>query len=350
MSATPPIGAAGARARFAELDVFRGIAALVVVVYHYLFRFDQLYGLETLSLEWLYFGRYGVHFFFLISAFVICWSLSRASGLRAFLVSRIARIYPAYWVAVIATFAIVAAAGLPGREVDFAAFLVNLTMVQEYFYVQHVDRAYWTLTVELTFYLWIVIAYLAGQLHRAEFLLLPLMLLGALVHLELVALPSRLSKLLLLQHANLFAAGIVFFRLHEGADGRTARWFLPLSAAVNFAIYPWPDATFLATFYPIMLLAVRGHLGWLCRAPLLWLGGISYSLYLLHQNIGYVVIRGVESLGGSERFAIVVALLVILAAADLLARTVERPAARRLRGWLGRRGGGRTEATLPSGH
>lgn len=330
MSATPPAGQ-----RFAELDVFRGIAALTVVLYHYSFRFDQLYGLETLSVTGLWLGRYGVHFFFLISGFVICWSLSNANGLAAFLVSRVSRIYPAYWVAVVATFSIVAIVGLPGREVGVGAFLFNLTMLQDFFYVPRVDRAYWTLTVELTFYFWIALAYLAGQLHRAEYLFLPLMLLGALVHLGLVELPARLALLLLVKHANLFGAGIVFFRLHASGLGpaarRTATWYLPLSAAVNFAVYPPIDALFVSSFYVVFLLAVCGRLGWLCRAPLLWLGGISYSLYLLHQNIGYVIIRTVESWIGSERVGIVVALVVVLIAADLLTRTVERPAARRLR-------------------
>ena len=330
MSATPPAGG-----RFAELDVFRGIAALTVVLYHYLFRFDQLYELETLSVEGLWLGRYGVHFFFLISGFVICWSLSNARGLAAFALSRFSRIYPAYWVAVIATFSIVALAGLPGREVGFGAFVFNLTMLQDFFYVPRVDRAYWTLTVELTFYFWIVLAYLAGQLHRAEYLFLPLMLLGALVHLGLVELPARVALVLLVKHANLFGAGIVFFRLHESGRAPTARrlalWYLPLSAAINFAIYPFVDALFVGSFYLVFLLALSGRLRGLCRAPLLWLGGISYSLYLLHQNIGYVIIRGVESWTGSERIGIAAAVALVLLAADLLTRTVERPAARRLR-------------------
>ena len=336
MSATPPVSETPrSTGRFAELDVFRGIAALTVVLYHYLFRFDQLYELETLSVEHLWLGRYGVHFFFLISGFVICWSLSNAHGLGTFLVSRVSRIYPAYWVAIIATFTLVAIAGLPGREVGIGPFLFNFTMLQDFFYVPRVDSAYWTLTAELTFYFWIVLAYLAGQLHRAELVFLPLMLLGALIHLELVEIPSRVALVLLAKHANLFGAGIVFFRLHESGGGRaatrTALWYLPLSAAVNFAVYPPIDALFVSSFYLVFLLAVRGRLRWICRRPLLWLGAISYSLYLLHQNIGYVIIRAVESWTGSERLGIVVALAVVLLASDLLARTVERPAARRIR-------------------
>ena len=341
VSATPPIADRKMPVRrFTELDVFRGIAALTVVLYHYLFRYDQLYGLETLTVESLWLGRYGVHFFFLISGFVICWSLSRSSGIGTFLVSRVSRIYPAYWVALVITFAAMSVFGLPGREVSITAFLVNITMLQEYLGAPHVDGAYWTLTAELTFYFWIVTIHKMGQLHRAELWLLPLMALGVLVHTGLLPMPLMLEKLLLIKHVHLFAAGIVFFRLHEGADGRTARWFLPVSAAVNFAIYPWVDALFICTFYGLLFLAVSDRLGWLCCRPLLWLGSISYSLYLLHQNLGYVIIREVTTLTGSERIGIVAAVVVVLLLSDLLARIVERPAARQLRTFAARALGG----------
>ena len=127
----PPPGA-----RFAELDAFRGVAVLMVVVYHYAFRYDALAheaGLPGhdagLDLDWARPGGYGVHLFFMISGFVICWSLSTADGLRGFALSRFSRIYPAFWIAALATFGVVHAFGeagggsLLGIAVAFATVL-----------------------------------------------------------------------------------------------------------------------------------------------------------------------------------------------------------------------------------
>jgi peptidoglycan/LPS O-acetylase OafA/YrhL len=50
---------------------------------------------------------------------------------------------------------------------------------------------------------------------------------------------------------------------------------------------------FYATFY----FAVSGRLRILKFKPLVYLGGISYSLYLLHQNIGYVIINKFYDVG-----------------------------------------------------
>lgn len=311
--------------------MFRGIAAMAVVTYHYFFRFDQLYGHVNIPVEWARLGLYGVHFFFLISGFVIYWSLQRSAGLWSFLLSRFSRIFPAYWVALLLTFSIVGFAGLPGREFGFFELLVNFSMVQEYLSVAHIDQAYWTLTAEVTFYFWIILMLLTGRLPQVEYWFIPLMLLGAAYHLELVEIPLRVTKFLLIKHANLFAAGIMFYRIHTGTERPATRWLLLLSMAINFTIYPWPDGFFIMLFYGLFYLAITGRLSSLCVAPLLWLGGVSYTLYLLHQNIGYVVIRGVYAVGGSGWLGIMLAMLVVLGLADLLSRKVERPAARWMR-------------------
>ena len=267
----------------------------------------------------------------MISGFVIFWSLQRSAGLASFLLSRFSRIFPAYWVSLLTTFIIVAIAGLPGREFGLFELAVNVSMIQEYLSVAHVDQAYWTLTAEITFYFWIVLLLITRRLPTAEYWLVPLMLLGVAYHLQWLDLPLRVSKFLLIKHANLFAAGIVFYRIYSSSSGIGAWPLLSLSMAVNFAIYPATDSVFLMVFYGLFYLAVKNKLRWLCTAPLLWLGGVSYTVYLLHQNIGYIVIRAVYGWGGPGWLGIVLALVTVLGLAQLLSLWVERPAARWLR-------------------
>lgn len=59
--------------------MFRGVAAMPVVTYHYFFRFDQLYGHVNIPVEWTRLGLYGVHFFsdqwfrYLLELAAHCW-------------------------------------------------------------------------------------------------------------------------------------------------------------------------------------------------------------------------------------------------------------------------------------
>jgi peptidoglycan/LPS O-acetylase OafA/YrhL len=63
----------------------------------------------------------------------------------------------------------------------------------------------------------------------------------------------------------------------------------------------------------------------LASRPLVWLGAISYSLYLTHQNIGYVLIRNLESQGIGPMTAIAIASAVALCLGGCLHRWIERP-------------------------
>jgi peptidoglycan/LPS O-acetylase OafA/YrhL len=89
-------------------------------------------------------------------------------------VSRVRRLYPAYWVACTLCFVAVRlfrpAFGAVGSssifDVSLRDYCYNLTMLQTFFGVRDVDGAYWTLAVEITFYflvsLWLVQAPRAG--------------------------------------------------------------------------------------------------------------------------------------------------------------------------------------------
>jgi len=68
--------------RIQELDVFRGVAALVVVLYHYTAGVNNIYMTEVVPttpkpLRWLFDGVQAVNFFFMISGFVIFMTLER---------------------------------------------------------------------------------------------------------------------------------------------------------------------------------------------------------------------------------------------------------------------------------
>jgi peptidoglycan/LPS O-acetylase OafA/YrhL len=76
--------------RILVLDVFRALAALLVLLSH----------LDTVH---FHFGKWGVEFFFTISGFVIFKTLENSKNSTEFLVKRFFRLYPTYWVCLILT-------------------------------------------------------------------------------------------------------------------------------------------------------------------------------------------------------------------------------------------------------
>ena len=140
--------------RLLELDALRGIAALMVVFYHYFYHYNEMYGHQSIPVSWSFVGRLGVALFFIISGFVIFWTLSRTERPLNFIVSRFSRLYPVYWFAIALSFVAVLCFGLPGREVSLRDAALNTLMFHEYLDVPHVDGVYWSLTVELSFYFW----------------------------------------------------------------------------------------------------------------------------------------------------------------------------------------------------
>lgn len=320
--------------RYLELDAIRGIAALMVVLYHYTVRYGQIYAFPVDPPFTFVFGQYGVQLFFMVSGFVIFLTLNNTVHAMDFIVSRFSRLYPAYWVAVILTFAAVHVFGLPGREVDLKSAVVNLSMLQMWLGVSDVDGVYWTLAVELSFYLIMYVLYLAGQLGRITLISCVWLGLIVLAHYleshQYLQIDWRLKLMLLLQYGNLFIAGILFYRIMQ--FNRAADYLVLLAALLVEYYLHGKLVLLVAAYFGIFMLFVKGYLAKLALRPLIFLGSISYCLYLVHQNIGYIVIRNLEAGGLANRFTVVaVPAAVSIALATVMHVTAEKPALREIR-------------------
>jgi len=333
--ATTPTGVT-LRSRLTSLDGLRGLAALAVVVYHFGFRASELYPELGSPITAVSFGHYGVQLFFVISGFVIFMSLERAT-VRSFVINRFIRLYPIYWICLIATFVIVLIFGLPGREVSPLEAVVNLTMFQGYFGVTHVDGAYWTLVAELGFYIQIGVLYFTGMLtgKRALPTLYVWLVLSVVASQAYRVLPGLLGDIaknisLGLIWIPLFICGIVFYRLWKG-ERSIALYALPVLALAAMFVRDRELAVASVVIFALFALALWGPSLILRTRPLIFLGEISFVLYLLHQNIGYVIMRGLHSVGVPQLAAIVIALVVLIAASGLVTYFIDVPLRRALK-------------------
>jgi peptidoglycan/LPS O-acetylase OafA/YrhL len=324
--------------RLRGLDVLRGCAAGAVMLHHHGQYYDVLYpGRTPLSFD-LGAGHFGVELFFIISGFVILMTIERKKAVWEFGVSRVARLMPAFVAALFLATVILTIRPMPPL-LDTPSprqFLANLTMAPSLLGELDVDLPYWTLTYELVFYVSMALALRFRLLRSIEWLGLIGVALGYLFWAVAdVQLHHRSSILLLVQYSNFFLIGICLYRL----QARRAQPITYIALAVSILVtglgggeraFYAPGSVYLPltlAFTALVWLAAR-HGVWLASAPMVFLGRISYPLYLVHVVLGFQVIRiGIEQ-GWSTLTGVIAAGAVCIGVAAVMHYVVEVPGQR----------------------
>jgi peptidoglycan/LPS O-acetylase OafA/YrhL len=205
--------------RMPELDLLRFVAAAAVVLYHYVTCFPVPAHVEGTFIETMSgltrYGYMGVDLFFMISGFVILWSSIDRDPL-GFAISRISRLYPAFWVSLAITSLCVflIAGAVPHVEVpllDHWTLAANATMIPATLNAPLIENVYWTLEIEIRFYALIMALLLFRQMPRIERFLygwLAISIVGLFVEL-----PWIVRFIFIEPYAPFFVAGCLFYLL-----------------------------------------------------------------------------------------------------------------------------------------
>ncbi|MEU6664418.1 acyltransferase [Streptomyces sp. NPDC046727] len=357
--ATPARG--GRQSRLQALDGLRLVAALMVCLYHYAGRGGPVsaswhqtpaHVFPTLSQAATY-GCLGVQFFFVISGFVICMS-SWGRTLGDFFRSRVARLYPAYWVALVLVTAAAVALPVVVHPVRPDEFLVNLTMFQQPMGAHRVLGVCWTLWVEVRFYvLFALLVVVRGVTYRRVVLFCCVWTLAAVVC--RTSGNALTDQLVMPEYAPFFIGGLALYLIHRfGSDLLlwgivAASWLLGQSNATRGLWHPGAQGDFHREPWVILAIVTLAFaavaavaLGWTRRANWPWLvtaGALTYPFYLVHEHLGWFVIRVLHrGLGLPAWPTLVTAVAGMLALAWLIHRFVEKPFGPRLKRALKRTG------------
>jgi peptidoglycan/LPS O-acetylase OafA/YrhL len=274
------------------------------------------------------FGYLGVTIFFVISGFIVPYSMMRGRYVIAswprFTLRRLIRLEPPYLVSVALLLTLGVIDMLAGTAPAWTAAQIvgHLGYVNAFLGLPWLNSVYWSLAVEFQFYVLIGLA-------------LPLLLAGTsatrIAALALVAclpllLPTR-SNATIFPFLSVFAMGILTFLRSSDMIGRASYWIvLAAFAGIVFKKHD-PGVALAAAGSATLLATVR-----IPRIKLIaWLGAVSYSLYLLHVPLGHRTISLMIRLSGSGVIGIPTiagALAASLAGAAILHQYVERPSLR----------------------
>lgn len=335
----PPASPADTRIR--ELDGLRAVAVLMVVLYHYFQSFPTDFPYGDRIFPGVAFGYLGVHLFFMISGFAIAFTLNHASGPLMFIRHRFFRLWPPMLVCSMLTFIVMHGVDTPFTEawrVGPEGFLPSLTFIAPFIWDKiipvsnWIDGAYWSLFVEVRFYFWaFVIAAIFGNRNLAVALPGSAIALAIIWHFTAnMALIFYLDTLFFVQYLPLFAAGVLTYQAFTRPQnpqiytGFALMWIVEMTMLANVT-----ECGIVSIFFFLFLVLIERR-SWfaVCTArPLVTVGLTSYSLYLLHQNIGGAVLSSLSPGWPVWSYALVALCVVgvIMLLAHGVYEFVERP-------------------------
>lgn len=310
---------ASSPARLPHVDALRGLAALLVAWTHLSADLHPIakpqtgaWNLFYLLPDWGNLGRVGVTLFFGISGFVIYGSLEKGGPHpgRRFAMARFFRLYPAYWLSLL--YGALLLWPLAGQPVDWPMLWANATMFPSVFGQGRVRDLYWTLEVELIFYLLCWALYRSGWMRRAA--LLP-GLIGALLvcwlctHLHGQVESNQGYWVHQPRHLAIMFWGALMRQSYDetagfrtGVSGNSKFWQLVVLTCLMLGVFAPGALVYLAHGFRVgrssaftppptsiaYVIALPVFWAWMARvrmgnhALLPWLGAISYSTYLFH--------------------------------------------------------------------
>lgn len=306
--------------RLEFLDCLRFFAALAVIIQHVFERVSPTFG--WFCSNYFQFGAYGVTLFFLTSGFIIPVSLEKYRSLKKFWTGRIFRLYPLFFLSLILKLTYLLITGSKSVDITAITILGNISMLAKFMGIPLIEGLYWTLNLEMAFYISVSGLFLIGMLQRS--LLLAYCALGLSVVVGVVF--SGILHLfdsgwmLVIYFATMFV-GTVFYRCMKGVVtvnallGVIAVTLCVLFANTYLNLYNigdigefgskgfWPvtNALFGAylTFSIFYCFRKRSY-----PKQFVYFGAISYSLYLNQAIIIAVIMSNVQNIYLSTVLAI----------------------------------------------
>jgi peptidoglycan/LPS O-acetylase OafA/YrhL len=276
-----------------SLDSLRGIASLMVAFFHFSAG-NRIYLAETNPLREI--GRHGwvgVEIFFIISGFVIPYSMYRANytnrNLPRFLLKRITRIDPPYFVSIALVlfllFLSTQSAYYRGDpfEINIKQLLLHFGYLNAFFDEKWLNPVYWSLAIEFQYY--IIIALIFPLLNSGRYTVRYITMLAFILSAYLIP-----AGVFVFKFSLLFVIGIILCHKHIGKI-KKAEFYIVIALLIGMSFFTYHITIFIASLLSILFIIALTDF----KNPVLnFLGRISYSLYLIHIPIGGRVINLTE--------------------------------------------------------
>lgn len=292
--------------RILGLDLFRFVAALGILSYHYFFiGVLQNFYSEIVFHPIAFWGEFGVDIFFIISGFVILLSTQRKPNAYQFLKGRIIRIYPTFILC--SLFVMLIGFFMPNISKNDLIFrwINSLTFLSDIWGVNPLSNIYWTLMVEVKFYICVAIIMKLNIWEKHKYHILTIWLGVSLLNMFTLQHPL-IETLFNTKYSGHFTLGILIYQLYYCNSKN--KWMLPIGTLSIWLIYrnmlsytvwirtlysslPYSDIDIfigLLVIISFFIFSINTHAcGKLPPKFIHTLGAWSFTLYLIHADFGF---------------------------------------------------------------
>lgn len=328
--------------RVVALDITRFIAALSVVLYHYISRpSSDAYPVISKITDYDYLG---VTLFFIISGYVIALSADNRSAFQ-FGVSRFVRLYPTLWAGIAFT-TITTIILSTDKKYTLLQVLSNLTQLNDYMGFSDIDEVYWTLKAELKFYACIFLLLLFG-VFKYYHIWLSVWLVLTTLH-TITGQPFFMGWFIKPAYSSFFIAGIACFLIQK--YGKTPfNLFIFLSSLVISSFKAFEQTNGFMTdprlveksmsvaivwcFYLFFYCLCTGKINFPERKLFFTIGALTYPLYLIHNVAGKAIIDKYSNFM-SEDLVILIAIVLMIFVSLFIHKKIEKPLASSMKDYL----------------
>lgn len=289
--------------RLEFLDFLRFFAAFAVIIQHVFEKLSPSF--EYFATNYFQFGIFGVIVFFLTSGFIIPVSLEKHKTLKGFWKSRLYRLFPLYIFSIITQLTLIKFNIIEGDMPTLVGFFANLFMMAKFTGQPLIIDLYWTLNIEMVFYIIVSGLFLIKKLNKTVLLAYIALVLAFLLGGVAIGILHKAGSGsgLILSIATMFV-GTVFYRYMNGTIplkqlvGVTITAFVVLFLVIYFNMYGKPPEKltgFLSTLNAyfgayILFIVCFCFRGISYPKPFLFLGLISYSLYLIQGSVMPIIL------------------------------------------------------------
>lgn len=309
-----------------SIDLLRGLAALYVVIYHFVLGSNLRFVESHMLREFASYGHLGVQVFFVISGFVIPYSMFVSNyeikNFKLFMAKRLLRLEPPYLISVLLSIALIYISTLSpyyrgeGINLGFKQVIFHLAYLNSIFGYDWVNVVYWTLAIEFQYYL--LMAVLFPLLKSGNVLSYSLLLVLA-IGLSLIF-PQ---KQFLLKHLPFFILGISMFLLKIKSININ-KFMVSILFTASIIFLEDGLAYLFFGIAPVVIILFTNKEGKLVT----FLSTVSYSIYLLHIPIGQRIMNLGENFISQDLLMfiyMVFAILVTILISYIFSNLIEKP-------------------------
>lgn len=322
------------------IDVIRAFSAIFIVLFHYTYRYNQNQYIQAIHAEanWNFVVSWGygaICTFFMLSGYLLAKNFENNQiNPKKFLLKRLGRLYPTFWVCMTIT-SIVLITLFPEIKLTITEYIVNLTMLPSLFKQRYVDGAYWTMSYEIMFAIIFMGILWIRNIRIRKTILLILMSLSFIEwycgHSDNVVF-KFLRVFFIVNQIQVFCIGISIYYIKKFPK----KVYYYILFALCCMIQMMQSESYVVNIFfvsTVVLLFLASYIDNIIRDNFIYrliefVALVSYPLYLLHQMIGFAVIKSFQQIGLKEEGWIIIPIIISFILAYIVHRYIEKPTAK----------------------